>query len=53
MRRAIMWAAKLILVRFVWNKVVNRFRNRAARVFTLRNLFGESLALWMQMRRLK
>jgi hypothetical protein len=52
-RRAILWVLKLIFARLVWNRVVGRLRQRATRIFSVRNLFGESVATWLQMRRLK
>lgn len=53
MRRVLIWVLKLIFAHLVWNRAFSRLRHRVARAFSIRSLFGESVALWLQMRRSK
>lgn len=53
MRRALLWVLKLLFARLIWNRVRGRLRLQATRFFNMQNLFGESVADWWRLRKLK
>ncbi|MDA8097002.1 MAG: hypothetical protein RDV00_05345 [Clostridia bacterium] len=52
-RRLVLFLLKTYFVRVVWKGSLNRARTRLTQTFSMRNILGDSVGTWWDMRKLK
>lgn len=53
MRRIIMFLLRTYFVRVIWRRGMHRMGMRLRDTFCIRNIFGESVGTWWDMRKIK